>query len=376
MAAPLTYAHLNGHVLPVAEARVSALDRGFLFGDGAYEVVPVYAGRPFRLAERLSRLARSLRELRIVDPHDPPAWRALIDALISSNGGGQMTVYLQVTRGAELARDHAFPRAAAPTVFATCFEWSGPSETQLAEGVAVITETDVRWGRCDIKSLNLLPNVLARERAVEAGVHETLFVRDGFALEGASSTLLIVEDGAVVTPPDGPQILPGTTRNLLRDIAGDLSVPWRSEPVTTARLRAASEVWLASTTREVLAVTRLDGSPVGDGRPGPVWRRMHEALRARVERFVAGTDAGAGAPLQFPCTLPLKIIVLSKPGLRERILALIGEHAAVEHESVRERTSGGARYLAVSVTVQIADREALDALYGALRASDDVVWAL
>lgn len=376
MPTPLTYAHLNGHVLPVAEARVSALDRGFLFGDGAYEVVPVYAGRPFRLAERLSRLARSLRELRIPDPHDPPAWRALVDALIASNGGGQMTVYLQVTRGAELARDHAFPRAAAPTVFAACFEWSGPSETQLNDGVAVVTEADARWGRCDIKSINLLANVLARERAVEGGVHETVFVRDGFALEGTSSTLLIVEDGAVVTPPDGPLILPGTTRNLLRELAAEISLPWRTEPIPTARLRAAPEVWLASTTREVLPVTRLDGAPVGDGRPGPVWRRMHEALRAHVQRFVAGGDTNAGSPLKFPCTLPLKIIVLSKPGLRERILALIGEHAAVEHESVRERTSGGARYLAVSVTVQIGDRESLDALYAALRASDDVVWAL
>jgi D-alanine transaminase len=374
--APLPLAHLNGAVIAIAEARVSALDRGFLFADGVDEASAVYDGRPFRLAEHLSRLARSLREMRIADPHDPPTWRALIEALIAGNGGGAMSVYLQVTRGAEIARDHAFPTGVEPTVFACCFAWSGPPEALVKNGVAVVTQPDVRWGRCDIKSINLTANVLARQAAIEAGASEALFVRDGQALEGSSSSLMIVEGNEVVTPPDGAHILPGTTRNLLRELAAEIELPWLAEPVSLERLRAADEIWIASTTREVLAVTRLDGAIVGTGRPGPVWQRMHDALRAHVAGFVAGATSGAAAIVQYPVVLPLKIIGQAAPGLRERVLALIAPHATVETESVRERTSGGARYLSLTVTVQVENREALEALYAALRASDDVVWAL
>jgi len=374
--APLPLAHLNGTVIPVAEAQVSAFDRGFLFADGAYEALPVYGGRAFRLPEHLTRLARSLRELRIADPHDPATWRAHIEALIAANGGGTMTAYVQVTRGAELARDHPFPASAAPTVFACCFEWSGPPEALVRDGAAVVTQPDVRWGRCDIKSIGLTANVLARQAAVESGASEAILVRDGHALEGSSSSLLIVETGTVVTPPDGPHILAGTTRNLLRELASQLELPWLTEPISVARLRAADEIWIASTTREVLAVTRLDGAPVGDGRPGAVWKRIHEAFREHVAAFRAGATSGASAALQFPVVLPLKIIGQAGPGLRERVLRLVAEHAHVEEESVRERSSGGARYLAITVSVRIDSRADLEALYAALRASDDVVWAL
>ena len=376
MPAPLPLAHLNGAVIPAADVQVSAFDRGFLFADGVYEVIPVYGGRAFRLPEHLTRLARSLRELRIADPHDPASWRAHVDALIAANGGGTMTVYLQVTRGAELARDHPFPADAAPTVFACCFAWSGPPEALVRNGAAVITQPDVRWGRCDIKSINLTANVLARQAAIESGAGESVLVRDGYALEGSSSSLLIVDGGTIVTPPDGPQILAGTTRNLLRELASQLELPWATEPVAVPRLRAANEIWIASTTREVLAVTRLDGAPVGDGRPGRVWKRMHDAFRAHVAAFVAGASSGASAVLQFPIVLPLKIIGQAGPGLRERVLRLVAQYASVEEESVRERSSGGARYLAITVSVRIETRADLEALYAALRASDDVVWAL
>jgi D-alanine transaminase len=376
MPAPLPLAHLNGAMIAIAEARVSALDRGFLFGDGVYEAIAVYEGRPFRLAEHLSRLARSLRELRIAEPHDPPTWRALIEALIAGNGGGQMSVYLQVTRGAELARDHAFPDHVAPTVFASCFAWSGPPEALVKNGVAVVTQPDLRWGRCDIKAINLTANVLARQAAIDAGAGEAIFVRDGLALEGSSSSLLIVEGGRVMTPPDGPYILPGATRNLMRELAAEIELPWHTESISVERLRAADEVWIASTTREVLAVTRLDGAVVGSGRPGPIWQRMHDAFRTHVGGFVSGAASGAAAIVQYPVVLPLKIIGQAAPGLRERVLALIAPHATIETESVRERTSGGARYLALTITVQVESREALEALYATLRASDDVVWAL
>jgi D-alanine transaminase len=376
MPAPLPVAHLNGSVLPAAELRVSVFDRGFLFADGVYEAIAVYEGRAFRLAEHLSRLARSLREMRILDPHDPQGWRALIEALVASNGGGSMTVYLQVTRGAELTRDHAFPSGAVPTVFGCCFAWPGPPEALVRNGVAVVTQPDERWGRCDIKSTNLTANVLARQMAVDAGASEAILVRDDRALECSSSSLMIVEGTTVITPPDGPQILAGTTRNLLRELAPGAELSWSAEPIPVARLRAADEIWIASTTREVLAVTRLDGAVVGNGRPGPMWQRMHAALRAHVTRFVAGVTGSAAAIIQYPVVLPLKIIGQAAPGLRERVLALVAAHATIETESVRERQSGGARYLSLTVNAKIESREALEALYAALRASDDVVWAL
>src|SRR5262245_10729758 len=285
--------------------------------------------------------------MRIVDPHDPQGWRALIEALVASNGSGSMTVYLQVTRGAEVARDHAFPSGVAPTVFACCFAWPGPPEALVRNGVAVVTQPDERWGRCDINSTNLTANVLARQIAVDAGASEAILVRDDHALECSSSSLMIVEGATVITPPDGPQILAGTTRNLLRELAPGAELSWSAESIPLARLRAADEVWIASTTREVLAVTRLDGAVVGNGRPGPMWQRMHAALRAHVTRFVAGATGSAASIIQYPVVLPLKIIGQAAPGLRERVLALVAAHATIETESVRERQSGGARYLSL-----------------------------
>jgi len=275
MAAALPVAWLNGDFLPLAEARVSPLDRGFLFGDAVYEVVGVYGGRPVLLAEHLARLARSLRELAITDPHDEAGWRALLAGLVERNGGGDMGLYLQVSRGADTGRDHCFPAGVAPTVFAMASSVA-PVDLDRA-GVRAITRPDNRWGRCDIKTTALLANVLLRQAAAEAGAGETILLRDGTVTEGSGSSVLVLEGRTLVSRPNGPDILPGTTIGLIRALAAGLGFGYREEAVGEARLRAADEVWLTAALRGVAPVTHIDGRPVGRGVPGPAWRAVAEA---------------------------------------------------------------------------------------------------
>lgn len=272
-------AYLNGRYLPLEQACVPVLDRGFLFGDGVYEVIPAYGGRLFRLPQHLARLSRSLEAVRIPGPMAEGAWTALLEELVSRNGGGDLWVYLQVTRGAA-QRDHAFPAEAVPTVFAMAGPLKPPAAEVLEQGAAAVTRPDFRWGRCDIKAVTLLANVLMRQEAKEAGALEAILLRDGLALEGASSNLFVVENGLLSTPPKGPQILPGITRDLVLELARDDGLPVAEEAVPEARLRTAEEILLTSSTREIVAVTRLDGAPVGAGRPGPVYRRLRELFQA------------------------------------------------------------------------------------------------
>lgn len=267
---------INGAFRPLSEASVSPLDRGFLFGDGVYEVIPVYGGRPFRLAAHLRRLACSLREARLPAPYSDTEWASLLERVIDSNGGGDQSLYLQVTRGAPDLRDHAFPDGEQPTVFIM----SSPLKAPDARGRQVILADDIRWRRCDIKTISLLPNVLLRQQAIEAGADEAVLVRDGFVTEGAASNLFIVEDGVIVTPPKSPLLLPGITRDVIVELAAHAGLACRQENIALARFQAADEVWLSSSTKEVIPVTRVDGAPVGDGEPGPVWRRMRELYTA------------------------------------------------------------------------------------------------
>lgn len=288
MAEPLPTAYLNGEFLPLREARISPLDRGFLFADGAYEVIPVFGGRPFRFGPHFARLARSLEELRMRDPLGPDGWRTVCRRLIEANGGGDQYLYVQVTRGAEYGRNHA----PLPDVERTVFAYAAPlpvaSPAQLAQGAACITTADIRWARCDIKSVALLPNVLLRQLAIDAGGSEAILLRDGWLTEASASTVHVVVDGEVLTPPNSHLILPGTTRSVVEELLLELGVPHRATPVDEATLRAAGEIWLAAATRGVTAVTRLDGRPVGGGAPGPVWRRTHDAFQDLVRRL-AGT---------------------------------------------------------------------------------------
>lgn len=279
MAAPLPLCHLNGVEQPLTEARISPLDRSFLFGDGVYEVIPVYDGKAFRLAAHLERLARSLAAIRLRDPHDREGWRRLIESLIAANGGGDQYVYVQVSRGAEFGRNHAPLPDIEPTVFAYCTPWPAVAPETLEQGLACITAQDTRWARCDIKSTALLANVLLRQLAVDAGAAETILLREGRLMEGSASTVHVVLQGELVTPPNSHRILPGTTRGVVIEIAESLGIAHRTADVSESELRGADEIWLAAATREVQPVTQLDGEPVGSGKPGPLWKRVYAAYQ-------------------------------------------------------------------------------------------------
>jgi D-alanine transaminase len=281
--------YLNGEYLPESEARVSVLDRGFLFGDGVYEVMPVYGGRLFRLEEHLDRLDRSLAAVRIAPPLDRAGWTDVLTGLVARNPGGDRSIYLQVTRGVA-RRDHAFPAAdTPPTVFAMVNPLHPVESALLQSGVAAVSVPDTRWARCDIKAITLLANILARQQAVEAGATEAILVRGGFATEGAASNLFVVADGVIVTPAKDTSLLPGITRDLVVELAAQHGLPLMESAIPESSLRAAEEVWLTSSTKEILPVTQLDDRPVGDGRPGPVWQRMFDLYQAYKQQVRDGS---------------------------------------------------------------------------------------
>jgi len=288
MADPLPLCYLNGAYLPLAEARISPLDRGFLYADGVYEVMPVYAGRPFRFGAHLARLEHSLAGIRMADPHTPSEWREILGSLIERNGGGDQYVYWQVTRGAERGRTHAPLPDIPRTVFAFCAPWPTAAPAALEQGVSCVTANDTRWARCDIKSVALLPNVLLRQLSVEAEAAETILLREGELTEASASAVHVVLGGEVLVPPNSHRILPGTTRSVVEELATRAGILWRVAPISEAQLRAADEVWISGATREVLPVTRLDGHAVGGGRPGPLWRRVYAELQ-RYKSELAGT---------------------------------------------------------------------------------------
>jgi len=271
--------HLNGRNLPAEAACVPVLDRGFIFGDGVYEVIPVFGGRPFRLDEHLQRLDNSLAEVRIPNPHTGEEWAALIQSLIDANGGGDQSLYLQVTRG-PAARDHALPANPSPTVFAMSNPLRPPADEILERGIEAITLDDIRWSRCHIKAISLLPNILLRQTALDAGAAEAILIRDGYATEGAASNLFAVLDGELLTPPKGPRLLPGITRDVILELAAANGIPHREADIRREDLARATEIWVTSSTKEILPVTTLDDEPVGDGRPGPVFRRMYALYQA------------------------------------------------------------------------------------------------
>jgi D-alanine transaminase len=289
MAEPLPICYLNGEFQNLREARVSPLDRAFLFGYSVYDVLPVFEGRMFRFREHLDRLARSLKEIGMPVPHTHAQWLEILDDLIARNGGGDMYVYVQVTRGMEYGRNHAFPAQVVPGIFAMAAPLPPLSDEIRANGVSAITVEDFRWGRCDIKSTALLANVLMKQRAAEAGTQEAIIVRDGDVMEGSSTSIFVVKDGKIATPPNSNRILPGTTREVALELAdGAMSVTIRR--IGIDELRAADEVWISAATRDVLPVTRIDGRPVGSGKPGPLWQRMNESFNALRKRL-AGTPA-------------------------------------------------------------------------------------
>jgi D-alanine transaminase len=290
MAAPLPICYLNGAHLPLAEARVSPLDRAFLFGDAVYEVIPIYGSRPFRLREHLDRLNRSLAGIRMPAPLSHADWAQLSQELIARNTAREAYLYLQVTRGMEFGRNHAWPEDLKPTVFAYITSMEPVPPALLEQGVSALTAVDTRWARRDIKSTSLLANILLKKLSADAGAFETILLENGELTEGSSTTVHVVKDGVIHTPPNGRHILPGTTRDVVTELAARLGLQCESGRISEAELRAADEIWLAFSTRGVLPVTALDGAAVGGGRPGPQFRRMNDAFAGYV-RELAGTPA-------------------------------------------------------------------------------------
>jgi D-alanine transaminase len=255
------------------------MDRGFLFGDGVYEVLPVYGGQLFRLMQHLERLDQSLAGIHLDNPLSRSTWRELLEELVRRNGGGDQAVYLQVTRGVAPKRDHAFPPGVAATVFVMSNPLAPLPREQREQGVRAATLEDIRWRWCHIKAIALLPNVLLRQQALDAGADEAILIRDGEVTEGAASNVFIVRAGVLATPPKGPFLLPGITRDLILELAAANGIPHQEVSITEAALRQADEVWLTSSTKEILPVTRLDDSPVGIGRPGPLWTRLYQVYQ-------------------------------------------------------------------------------------------------
>ena len=266
--------YLNGRLLPQEEATVSILDRGFMLGDGVYELIPVYQRKPFRLNEHLRRLQHSLDGIRLANPMRDSEWRQVITQVIDLHESDNQSVYLQVTRGAA-PRDHAFPKTISPTVLVMSNPLNSPDPLQIENGICTVSSQDLRWGRCDLKTIGLLPNVLAKQKAVEAGCVECILFREGVLTEGAASNIFVVKDDVILAPVKDHRMLPGITYDLVIELARADNIPVVVRDIAESETRTANELWLTSSSREVQAIVELDGLPVGSGAPGPLYRRMY-----------------------------------------------------------------------------------------------------
>ncbi len=277
---------LNGRFLPLEQATVPVLDRGFIFGDGVYELIPVYSHAPFRMDEHLARLERSLAAVRIANPYAREKWREVILELVAKQPWDDQGVYLQVTRGVA-KRDHAFPAGVEPTVFAMSNPLVNPPAELVEKGAAAVSAADNRWLRCDIKSISLIGNVLLRQASADAGAAETILFRDGILTEASASNVFVAKNGLLLSPPKSNLILPGITYDVVVEIAQQLAMPLEFRDVREAEVRAADEIWVTSSSKEILAIVELDGKPVGEGKPGPLYRRAwqgYQEFKRRVMR--------------------------------------------------------------------------------------------
>lgn len=296
---PMVY--LNGDIIPIENAHISVLDRGFLFGDAIYEVVPVYSGKLFRGESHITRLMNGLAEINIQysdngQPANASTWRRIFAAIASANGGGDMSIYLQVSRGAGPYRDHLFPADTSALVFALCQRLTPRAQVIVERGADAILLEDTRWARCNIKSTSLLANVLLRQSAVEQDAVEAVLHKDGYVTEGAASSIMIVKNGILICTPDSAQILPGTTRRLVIELADQIDVPCQIHPFSVEDLLSADEVCLSAATKDITPVCRIDQRTIGEGVPGPVWRRLDCAYQQYKQDFInSGNNTSAVA---------------------------------------------------------------------------------
>ncbi|KOR30761.1 cytochrome C550 [Achromatium sp. WMS2] len=278
--------YLNGEFIPKDQARISVMDRGFLFGDGVYEVLPAFGGKLFRLKEHVNRLNNSLNSIYITPPYSHTEWEDILTQLVKLQATtADSYIYLQITRGAAAVRDHVIPPQISPTIFAMANPIPTTNAANNARGIGAITRNDFRWERCDIKAITLLANVLLRQEAMEAGTTEAILIRDGQAVEGAASNLFIVRSGVMITPPTSNYLLPGITRDLILELAAVNNIPHKVEPIAAADLTQAEEIWMTSSVREIMPVIHLDGVRVGMGIPGPHWQhinKLYQSFKANV----------------------------------------------------------------------------------------------
>lgn len=275
---PDTLCYLNGDYTPLNQAKVSVLDRGFIFGDGIYDVVPVYGRKLFRFAQHLARLDRNLTKLRIANPHTSDEWLERCRKLIAAHASDDQMIYIQVTRGVA-PRDHVMPQGIEPTVFIMATAMKLPGTQSVREGVACVSAEDFRWERGDIKSTSLLGNVLARQVSADVGATETILFREGQLTEASSSNVWVVRDGAVYGVPKSEHVLEGIRYELIRELCEQEGIPFSLQPLTASQVHGADELMISSASKEVLPVVLLDGQPIGHGKPGPVFQRLYSAYQ-------------------------------------------------------------------------------------------------
>jgi len=268
--------YLNGQYLPLNEAKISVMDRGFLFGDGIYEVIPSYAGHLFHFEQHMERLDNSLSSIRLTNPHDRAQWLEILTPLLDANL--DQSIYLQITRGVADKRDHAFPENITPTVFAMSSTIAPFSDVD--SGAKALSVDDSRWELCNVKATTLLANILLRQQAVEKGCAEAILVKDGYVTEGAASNIFAVIDGILITPPKSHEILPGITRDVILEIAEENNIPYSEDIISLDALKTASEIWLTSSTREIIPIVQLDNEIIANGKPGPLWKTMNQLFQA------------------------------------------------------------------------------------------------
>lgn len=278
--------------MPIEEGCISVLDRGFIFGDGVYEVIPVYSRKPFRLDDHLLRLQHSLDGIRLNNPNSNKQWRQLLAQLIENNDGDDQSIYLHITRGVA-KRDHAFPESVEPTVFMMSNPLLAPPKALFTTGISAITAVDNRWIRCDIKAISLLPNVLLRQQAIDADAVETVLIRDGFLTEASASNIFVIKNNVLLAPPKNHLMLPGITYDVALELAAENNIAHEVRDISEAELRNADEILLTSSTKEVMAITRLDNKQVGDGKPGSMFKQLHKLYQHCKATVMRGNTASS-----------------------------------------------------------------------------------
>ena len=280
-------AFLNGEFVELSNAKISVLDRGFIFGDGVYEVIPVYSKRLFRLDEHLERLQKSLDAVRITNPYPESEWKKFLSQIVMKHAEEDQSIYLQITRGVA-PRDHAFPKGVKPTVFMMSTPLKVTDQATFEKGIAAITLDDIRWLHCNVKAIALLPNILMRQTAIDEGAQEAILVRDGEVTEGAASNVFIVRNGVIKTPPKSARLLPGVTRDLVVELAQKQGLLCEESNFSRPELQAADEIWMTSSTKEILPIVEVDGLKIGDGKPGPMQAKMSAIYQDYKDSFRKG----------------------------------------------------------------------------------------